>query len=64
MTSPRRNVVMEIRADESLHIEVPQTEGAQRITLTLEHKSGHRARLRITAPDDVLINRANKPVLA
>ncbi len=58
---------MEIRAGESLSIEASQDDcDSKRITVTLEHKSGHRARLRISAPDDVLINRpvAKKPALA
>lgn len=48
---------MEIRAGESLSIEASQADEARRITVTLEHKSGHRARLLISAPDDVVINR-------
>ena len=58
MSVQRRNVVHELAAGEVIELTVPKVAvDTGKITLTLEHKSGRHARLRITAGDDVVINR-------
>lgn len=59
---------MDIRIDESLTLEVsdrasiilPSGNGQERVTITLEAKSGRCARLRIQASDGVTIRRPQK----
>lgn len=52
----RRSKVVEISRGESLQITVPNVAlDSQKITVTLEHKSGQHARLRIQAGDEVII---------
>lgn len=59
MNRPRQEgAIVEIQAGESLSLSVPDASLANRkITVTLEQKSGHRARLRIVAGDEVVICR-------
>jgi hypothetical protein len=57
----RRSVVIEVRAGESLQL-AGKGPDQQSITVTLERKTGHRARLRITAGEDVTIVRAPLPL--
>jgi hypothetical protein len=57
MGQKRRSKVVEMRRGESVQITVPQVAiDTQKITVTLEHKSGQHARLRIQAGDEVLID--------
>jgi len=60
----KRSVVIEVRAGDGLQLLAPKLGQAdQRITVTLERKAGHRARLRITADEAVIIHRgAAQPV--
>lgn len=61
----RDGVVMDVRVDETLTImvndtvrlDVPTAHGIERVAITLEHKSGKVARLRIRAADSVTIKR-------
>lgn len=57
----RRSVSMEVQAGDGLHLTAPALAAGQRITVTLEHKAGRRARLRITADDVVKIERFERP---
>jgi hypothetical protein len=57
----QRGVSMDVRVGEVLEIVPPA--GAvdnRKITVTLEHKDGRRARLRITASEDVRIERQDR----
>lgn len=61
MTSKRRSKVVEMRRGESVQITLPGAAqqvaiDTRKITVTLEHKSGQHARLRIQAGDDILID--------
>lgn len=68
----RDGVVMDVRVDETLTLEVnetlrldlPTSQGVQRVAITLEHKSGKVARLRIRAADSVTIKRPRETVNA
>lgn len=50
-------IVTDIRVAETLRVEVPSPEGPRLVTITLEHKSGQVARLRVRAPDDVVVGK-------
>lgn len=59
--SQRDGVAMDVRVLETVHLEVPGTNGAhQRIAITVESKSGQVARLRIRAGDSVTIKRPGR----
>lgn len=53
----RNGVAIDVRVEESLHLELPRDDGIgfERVTITVEHKSGQVARLRIKAGDVVRI---------
>ena len=51
-------IVTDLRVAETLQLEVPSADGACRtVTVTLEAKSGQMARLRVQAPNDVVLRR-------
>lgn len=56
-----RGVAVELKPGESLTLERP---GQAPITLTLEHKTGQRSRVRIQAAEDVHIGRPAKKLAA
>lgn len=52
---------MDVRVDETVRLDVPKPGGGvERVAITLEHKSGKVARLRIRAADNVTIDRPDK----
>lgn len=57
----RRSVSIEVQAGDGLQLNTPALAAGQRITVTLEHKAGRRARLCITADDVVKIERFDRP---
>lgn len=56
-------IVVEVRTEERLRIDVPTSTGIETVTIMLEHKSGQVARLRIQAAEPVTIHppRRNLP---
>ena len=46
---------IDVRVTETMLIEVPRDGGTERVSITLEHKSGQVARLRVRAKDGVKI---------
>ena len=53
-----KGVVVEIQAGQGLSLSAPDAPFAfPKITVTLEQKSGHRARLRIVADEEIVIDR-------
>lgn len=53
----RDGIVTDLRVAETLRVAVPSPDGTRTITVTLEHKSGQVARLRVKAPEDVVLTR-------
>lgn len=57
MSTQRDGVSVDVRVQETLRLEVPRAGGFDLVAITVEHKSGKVARLRICAPDEVRIRR-------
>jgi hypothetical protein len=55
MSNQRDGWAIDVRVAETMHIEVPGPDGMERVAITLEHKSGQRARLRVRAKEGVRI---------
>lgn len=53
--SNRAGVIVDVRVEERLRIDVPTENGIETVTISLEHKSGQVARLRIQAAEPVTI---------
>ncbi|WP_397536295.1 hypothetical protein [Roseateles sp.] len=53
----RDGVSVDVRVTETLQLEVPGVHGPERVSITVEHKSGQLARLRVRAGDNVTIKR-------
>jgi hypothetical protein len=60
MGQQRDGVAMDVRVQETLRLEVPGPNGPETVAITVEHKSGQVARLRIRAPDKVRIVRRHR----
>lgn len=56
----RDGVSVDVRVTETLHIEVPGEHGPERVSITVESKSGQLARLRVRASDSVTIKRPGR----
>ena len=64
----RDGIVMDLKVDETLtlavndtvRLDVPVEGGVERVAITLEHKSGQVARLRIRAADSITIKRPSR----
>lgn len=52
----RKGVLVDVRVDDRLRIEVPVADGTEVVTIELEHKSGQMARLRVQANESVRIH--------
>lgn len=56
MAAQRDGWAIDVRVAETMLIEVPAADGgAERVSITLEHKSGQIARLRVRAKEGVRI---------
>jgi len=57
-------VKIDVRVADTLRLEVPTQSGTEVVTLTVEHKSGQFARLRVNAPASVRVqhSRRREPV--
>lgn len=59
--APRRGVSLDLRRGAELSLQVP---GGGTIRVTLEHKSGQSARLRVQAPAEVRISHEGREIPA
>lgn len=55
MAAQRDGWAIDVRVAETMLIEVPRADGMERVSITLEHKSGQIARLRVRAKEGVRI---------
>ena len=55
MAAQRDGWAIDVRVAETMLIEVPRADGMERVFITLEHKSGQIARLRVRAKEGVRI---------